>query len=101
MTAPIPVWVAILAISRDVVISFYAFASVDRLSDSKFKPSLLGKISTTAQLMALSLGLLFNALRYRPWMDPFLPEMYYLVAALVLASGIHYFLRATHTAPAQ
>lgn len=95
MTAPIPVWVAILAISRDLLISFYAFASVDRLSDSKFHPSLLGKLSTAMQLIAVSLGLLFNALGPRTWMDPFLPEMYYLVAALVLASGIHYFMRAT------
>ena len=95
MTAPIPVWVAILAITRDLVISFYAFASVDRLSDSKFHPSLLGKLSTAMQLIAVSLGLLFNALGPKAWMDPFLPEMYYLVAALVLASGIHYFMRAT------
>jgi len=95
MTAPVPVWVAILAISRDLVISFYAFASVDRLSDSKFHPSLLGKLSTAMQLMAVSAGLFFNALGYRPWMDPFLPEMYWLVAALVLLSGIHYFVRAT------
>ena len=84
MTAPIPVWVAILAIMRDLVISFYAFASVDRLSDSKFHPSLLGKLSTAAQLLAVSLGLLFNALGYRSWMDPFLPEMYWVVAGLVL-----------------
>jgi cardiolipin synthase len=95
MTAPIPVWVAILAITRDLVISFYAFASVDHLSDSKFHPSFLGKLSTAMQLIAASLGLFFNALGYRPWMDPFLPEMYWLVAGLVLASGIHYFLRAT------
>ena len=97
MTAPIPVWVAILAITRDLVISFYAFASVDRLTDSKFLPSLLGKLSTAMQLISVSLGLLFNALGYRPWMDPFLPEMYWVVAALVLASGIHYFMRATRT----
>lgn len=95
MAAPIPVWVAILAIMRDLVISFYAFASVNRLSDSKFHPSILGKLSTAMQLVAVSLALLFNALGYRPWMDPFLPEMYWVVAALVLASGIHYFLRAT------
>jgi len=97
MTAPIPVWVAILAIMRDLVISFYAFASVDRLSDSKFHPSLLGKLSTTMQLVAVSAGLLFNALGHRPWMVFFLPGMYWLVAALVLASGIHYFMRTTRT----
>ncbi len=100
MTAPIPVWVAILAITRDLVISFYAFASVDRLSDSKFHPSLLGKLSTAMQLIAVSLGLFFNALGYRKWMDPFLPEMYWVVAALVLASGIHYFLRTTQASAA-
>jgi len=95
MAAPIPVWVAILAISRDGLISFYAFASEDRMNDSKFHPSLLGKASTAIQLIAVSLGLFFNALGPRPWMHPILPEMYWLVAALALASGIHYFLRAT------
>jgi cardiolipin synthase len=100
MAAPIPVWVSILAVSRDLVISFYAFASVDRLSDSKFHPSTLGKVSTAVQLFAVSLGLFFNAIGYRAWMDPFLPEMYWVVAMLVLASGIHYFLRATRSAAA-
>ncbi|WP_257312090.1 CDP-alcohol phosphatidyltransferase family protein [Geothrix fuzhouensis] len=95
MTAPIPVWVAILAISRDLLISFYAFASVDRLSDNKFHPSFLGKLSTAAQLVVVALCLMFNALGYRSWMDPFLPEMFWVVGALVLASGIHYFVRAT------
>jgi cardiolipin synthase len=100
MAAPIPVWVAILAITRDLVISFYAFASVDRLSDSKFHPSVLGKLSTAMQLIAVSLGLLCNAIGHRPWMHLFLPQMYWVVAVLVLASGIHYFLRATKNSPA-
>jgi cardiolipin synthase len=97
MTAPIPVWVAILAISRDGLISFYAFASVDRLSDSKFHPSLLGKLSTAMQLVAITLGLLFNAIGYQAWMKHVLPEMYWVVAALALSSGIHYFVRATRS----
>jgi cardiolipin synthase len=100
MAAPIPVWVAILAIMRDLVISFYAFASVERLSDNKFHPSFLGKLSTAMQLIAVSLGLLFNAVGYHAWMQFFLPQMYWVVAALVLASGIHYFLRATRHAAA-
>lgn len=97
MTAPIPVWVAILAIMRDLVISFYSIASADHMTDAKFHPSILGKLSTAMQLIAISLGLLFNALGYRPWMDPFLPGMYWAVAALAMASGIHYFMRATQT----
>ena len=97
MTAPIPVWVAILAITRDGLISFYAFASTDRLNNKKFHPSFLGKLSTAIQLIAVSLGLFFNALGYRPWMGPFLPEMYWVVAILALTSGVHYFVRATRT----
>jgi cardiolipin synthase (CMP-forming) len=100
MAAPIPVWVSILAVMRDLLISFYAFASVDRLSDSKFHPSTLGKVSTAFQLIAVSLGLFFNAIGYRTWMSPFLPEMYWVVAAFVLASGIHYFVRATRSVTA-
>lgn len=97
MTAPIPVWVAILAISRDGLIAFYAFASVDRLGDRKFHPSLLGKLSTAMQLIAITFGLFFNAVGYRAWMAPFLPKMYWVVAALALSSGIHYFIRATRS----
>ena len=67
MTAPIPVWVAILAISRDLVISLYAFCLGDRLSDSKFRPSFLGKLTTGLQLVVISLSLLFNALGPRSW----------------------------------
>lgn len=101
MVAPVPVWVAILAISRDVLISLTALASVGHWRNDIFRPSLLGKTSTAVQLLVLSLGLLFNALGPRPWQKALMPEMYYLSALLVLSSGIHYFLRATRKAMAE
>lgn len=91
--APVPVWVAILAISRDVLISLFAFTSYARGGSLKGTPSMLGKFTTGTEMVALSLGLLMNALGFQPWQRWLNPWMYYLVAALVLASGIHYFLR--------
>lgn len=96
--APVPVWVAILAISRDVVISLFAFTSLARGGSLKGTPSMLGKVTTGTEMVALSLGLLMNALGPQPWQRWLNPWMYYLVAALVLASGIHYLLRAPESA---
>ncbi len=98
--ATVPVWVAILAISRDVVISLFAFTSYARGGSLRGTPSLLGKVTTGTQIVALSLGLLMNALGPQPWQRWLYPWMYYLVAALVLGSGIHYFLRSHQAEPA-
>lgn len=95
MVAPVPVWVAILAISRDVMISFTALASVGHWRTDIFQPSFLGKLTTAVQLVVLSLALLFNALGPRPWQTYWIPQMFWVSAGLVLASGIHYFLRAS------
>jgi cardiolipin synthase (CMP-forming) len=91
----IPAWVAILAISRDVAISLVALMSAGHFDPAKFRPSPLGKLTTGFQLVIISLTLLFNALGPQPWYSFLVPWMYYLVAALVLASGTHYFFRAT------
>jgi cardiolipin synthase len=98
MVAPVPVWVAILAISRDVLISLTALASVGNWRTEIFRPSLLGKTSTALQLLVLSLGLLFNAMGPRPWQARLVPEMYFVSSILVLSSGIHYFMRAARKA---
>jgi cardiolipin synthase len=92
--AQVPVWVAILAICRDLVISLFAFTSFARGGSLRGTPSVLGKFTTGTSIVALSLGLLMNALGPQPWQRWLNPWMYYLVAALVLASGIHYFLRS-------
>ncbi|BDU75893.1 CDP-diacylglycerol--glycerol-3-phosphate 3-phosphatidyltransferase [Mesoterricola sediminis] len=92
----IPAWVSILAISRDVIISLVALVAYERLDPSKFMPSLLGKATTFVELVAISVALLFNHLGPRPWYRFLVPWVFYLIAAMVVASGIHYFFRATH-----
>lgn len=91
----IPAWVAILAISRDVIISLVALMSSAHFDPSKFHPTLLGKITTGVQIVAISITLLLNAMEPQIWYQLLDPWIYYLVAAMVLASGMHYFFRAT------
>ena len=97
----IPPWVTILAISRDVVISMVTLLAFDHLDPSKFKPSILGKLTTLVELVAISLSLLLNTIGPYDWYRFVVPWIYYLVAAMVLASGIHYFFRSTGPAEAQ
>lgn len=96
---PIPAWVAILAISRDVTISFVALFGMHS-GDERRLPSRLGKLTTATQLVGISLALLLNALGPRPWAGWIVPWIFYLMAAMVLASGIHYFFRSIAHDPA-
>jgi len=95
MVVKIPVWVAILAISRDLVISLVTLMTYDKWDHSKFEPSFLGKATTFVELTAISLGLLLNTLGPHDWYRFVVPWIYYLVAAMALASGCHYFFRST------
>ncbi|HLO68068.1 MAG TPA: CDP-alcohol phosphatidyltransferase family protein [Holophaga sp.] len=97
----VPAWVAILAISRDVLISLVALVAYERLDPGTFLPSRLGKATTFVELVAISMALLFNHLGPRPWFRFLVPWIFYLIAAMVVASGVHYFFRATHPPPEQ
>jgi len=92
----IPVWVSMLSICRDVVISLVALSSFSHFDPTKFRPSFLGKFTTSAQLVAICVALLLDAFPHQAWIDPYTSILFYIVAALVLASGIQYFFRATH-----
>jgi len=91
----IPAWVVILAITRDVIISLFAFWASSSYDPSRFRPSILGKITTGTEIVVISLVLLDNALGPAKWLDFFFPWSFYLIAALVIASGLHYFVRAS------
>ncbi len=92
---PMPVWVAILSICRDVIISFVVVVAFLRSEPLNARPSFLGKFTTGAELVAIGICLLVNALGPRPWQTFVAPWAYYAMAILVLASGIHYFHRAS------
>lgn len=93
----IPVWVAILAVSRDVLIALTALLAYDRLGKERFQPSWLGKMTTTVEMLAISLALLINAWPILTFLKSYALGLSYGVAGLVLASGMHYFFRATST----
>jgi cardiolipin synthase len=85
---PIPFWVTITVISRDVFILVGA-AAINMVSGFRaFRPSFLGKLSTVVQIVAVATVIL--AAQIRVGSGYYLPTVYTTVFALTLLSGIHY-----------
>ena len=83
---PVPFWVTAAVIGRDILIITVAIAINVITGFRGFKPSWLGKLSTTVQVFAVTLILIaavFGSTFY-------LPTVYVIVALLSAASGIHY-----------
>ncbi len=83
----IPAWLAVVVISRDVLIFIgIAILEVSRV-DYRIQPSMVSKCTTVAQLTTIFLLLLSvqtNVLVHA------LPPIYALTTALSIASGLHY-----------
>jgi cardiolipin synthase len=85
---PIPFWVTITVISRDVFILVGA-AAINMVSGFRaFRPSLPGKISTVVQILSVAVVIL--AAQTRVGTGYYLPTVYLSVFTLTLLSGIHY-----------
>jgi cardiolipin synthase len=89
----IPLWLAIIVVSRDVLI-ITGYAIIVFLTDERpeVKPSLIGKFSTLLQLFTLgvALALLHNPKLMNPWMrDIFIGS----TAVLTVLSGVQYIYR--------
>jgi cardiolipin synthase len=83
----IPLWLAILIISRDAAIVTSAFALFKLRGQKNFPPSLLGKASTVCQMGVILSVLFLNVQRSSP---PFLLWLYILTFLLTFASGFQY-----------
>ncbi|MCA1589193.1 MAG: CDP-alcohol phosphatidyltransferase family protein [Acidobacteria bacterium] len=83
---PVPFWVTAAVIGRDVLIVTVAGAINIMTGFRGFKPSLLGKLSTFLQVVAVSLILLAAVTGF----SFYLPTTYFLVALMAVASGAHY-----------
>jgi len=92
VVAHIPVWLTVLTISRDVIIALSALIIHLRTGHSEFPPSLLGKGTTTAQLVTVG-ACLFANITTIVFLAVFEASVY---ASLVLtvASGLHYAWRS-------
>ena len=85
---PVPFWVTITVISRDVFIIVGA-AAINMVTGFRaFRPSSLGKISTVVQIVTIAAVILGAQIRVGT--GYYLPTLYTLVVALALLSGIHY-----------
>jgi cardiolipin synthase len=88
--APIPVWVTVLVIARDVIILAISLVFYVALGTRSFKPNLLGKVNTIVQVVA-ALGILASGV----WtaLVPVASWLPYVVALVTVASGVSYLFQ--------
>lgn len=90
---PVPFWVTVAVISRDVFIIVGA-ATINVVTGFRnFRPSLLGKVNTVVQITAIVIILLAALL---PVLRGYLlPTVYFTVVAFAVLSGGHYIFHAS------
>src|ERR1041385_7305208 len=90
---PVPCWVTIAVISRDVFIIVGAAAINIMTGFRGFRPSWLGKINTTIQIGAIAV--IMFAASVQKFTGYYLPTVYAAVFAMALLSGLHYIFFAS------
>jgi len=90
MVARIPLWLTVLTISRDVLIVAVALLLYVTGAQTRFPPSIWGKLTTTAEFATVTSFLLFNTLGQPA---PLLDALVWLTLVLILLSGFHYLAR--------
>ena len=84
----IPIWLAVSVVSRDLLLSIGCLMLFMTVGFQTPSPSMLGKTTTTAQMITAGAALLAAALRAET--NVVLLSTYLITCALTLASGIHY-----------
>ena len=85
---PVPFWVTVAVISRDVFILVGAAAINVVTGFRGFRPSMLGKINTTVQIFAIAAIIFAASVPHGSgW---YLPTIYTTVFAFAVLSGAHY-----------
>jgi len=87
LECPLPVWLTVIILSRDAIIIVSVVVVNLALERRVFYPSLLGKLSTGAQIVTAGLVLLMNALETCP---PAMRYVFVLTALLTVSSALHY-----------
>ncbi len=90
---PVPFWVTVAVISRDVFIIVGA-AAINMMTGFRgFRPSWLGKLNTTVQIGGIAAIMFAASVPY--YTGYYLPTIYALVFALAVLSGLHYIFFAS------
>jgi len=90
--AQIPLWVTVLVIARDVLMVAVALILYLAAGFRRFPPTVLGKINTVFQVVAVVLVLFSAILRQ---LEPVAEWTLMAVAALTVASGLNYVYRVS------
>jgi cardiolipin synthase len=85
---PVPFWVTVAVISRDVFILVGAAAINIVTGFRGFRPSMLGKINTTVQIVAIAAIIFAASVPYGT--GYYLPTIYTTVFVFAVLSGAHY-----------
>ena len=96
LTNRIPIYVVIIAISRDVFISLIALVMYMTMGMTRFPPSLPGKLTTVVNILTICTLLLGNYAQRE--LIVIGPLMVWLSLAVTLISGFHYIYLATRIA---
>ncbi|HEV7745952.1 MAG TPA: CDP-alcohol phosphatidyltransferase family protein [Pyrinomonadaceae bacterium] len=90
---PIPFWVTVAVISRDVFIIVGAAAINIMTGFRGFRPSWLGKLNTTVQIGGIAAIMCAPSIPHLT--GYYLPTVYVAVFALAIVSGLHYIFFAS------
>lgn len=90
---PVPFWVTITVISRDVFIIVGAAAINIMTGFRGFRPSWLGKVNTTVQIVAIAAIMFAASVPY--YTGYYLPTVYAAVFTFAVLSGLHYIFFAS------
>lgn len=89
--APIPLWVTVLVLARDILLVTVALVLYLAAGVRKFPPTILSKVTTAVQVVTVLLVLASGVWK---GLDAAATGALYLVAVLTLASGLDYVLRS-------
>jgi len=91
MEARLPIWLTVLAISRDIFIVLIALLMYLAYGRTRFEPTVWGKLTTIAEALLIGVYLLANALGRSSIV---LDVAKWITLALILFSGFHYLFHA-------
>jgi cardiolipin synthase len=91
----IPAWVTILVIARDVLLVSVALVMYLALGVKKFPPTVLSKINTVFQVLAVVLVLVSGTFPTLRSIELAADTCLFLVAGLTVASGLDYVYRVS------
>ena len=86
----IPVWLVIIVVSRDIILTLGSMVIYFTGHSLTIKPSMLGKATTFLQLLVVTLTLVLIAYGVK---SDFIMVAYWATAGITVASGVQYVIR--------